>query len=169
VASIELTVPYTDLYVKGRNAFAHAGSVHILRCTSRAFSGETALASHYGIERVSKNLSVAEKAKKPCGKTPKLFLEILAGSKEQLRRSPPKRKNCSTALRPLQKIGPVLHHLGAWLQVKGMIIGRAYCVARSMGKLQFNVFMPMALFVQDGGRQPAKAENRSGLESAVPC
>ena len=133
MASYELTVPYTDLYVKGRNAFTHAGSVHIPRCTSRAFSGETALASHYGIERVSKNLSVAEKAKKPCGKTPKLFLEILAGSKEQLRRRPPKRKNCSTALCTFQVICQGLHHLGAGFQVKGMVIGRAHCVARSMG------------------------------------
>jgi hypothetical protein len=40
-----------------------------------------------------------------------------------------------------------------------MVISRAHGIARRACKLQFDVFMPIALFVQDGGRQPAKAEN----------
>src|ERR1017187_9474584 len=47
----------------------------------------------------------------------------------------------------LQKICPILHHFGARLQVEGMVIGRAHGVAWGVGKLQFDVLMPIALFV----------------------
>jgi hypothetical protein len=70
-----------------------------------------------------------------------------------------KRNQLSAAQSLLQKIRPILHHFGAPLKIQGMVISRAHGIARRACKLQFDVFMPIALFVQDGGRQPAKAEN----------
>src|SRR6185437_448449 len=56
----------------------------------------------------------------------------------------------------LQKICPILHHLGAGLQVQRVVIGSTHCVTWSMGQLQFDVRVIVALFVEDGGSDAPK-------------
>ena len=70
-----------------------------------------------------------------------------------LRRSSTEGQYLAAALGPFQKIRPVLHHPGPWLQVQGMVVRRAHCIPGSMSKLQFDMVMRVALLVQDGGRQ----------------
>ena len=74
-----------------------------------------------------------------------------------LRRSSTEGQNLAAALGPFQKVRPVLHHPGAWLQVEGVIVGGADCVAWSVGKLQLDMVMAVPLLVQDGGGQTTEA------------
>ena len=55
----------------------------------------------------------------------------------------PHRNQLAAALGDLQEVRPVLHHLGAWLQVESMVISGAHSIARSVGKLQFDVLVRM--------------------------
>lgn len=66
-------------------------------------------------------------------------------------------QNFAAALRVLQKISPVLHHLRARFQVKRMVVCSTNGVARGVRKLQLDVFMVVVLLVQDcrGQRTPA--------------
>jgi hypothetical protein len=41
----------------------------------------------------------------------------------------------------LYEIRPLLHHSGARFQVQSMIVGRAHCVTRRVGKLEFHVIV----------------------------
>jgi len=59
-------------------------------------------------------------------------------------------QHLTSALRPLQKVGPVLHHLGAGLQVEGVIVGGAHGVAWRVGELQLNMLVVVSLLVKDG-------------------
>ncbi len=76
---------------------------------------------------------------------------------EWLCRSSTEGQHLAPALGALQKVRPVLHHPGAWLQIEGVVVSRAHCIPGSMGKLQLDMVMRVTLLVQDGGRQPAKA------------
>ena len=67
-----------------------------------------------------------------------------------------KGQDLASALRALQEVGPILHHLGAWLQIEGVIIGGAHGVTWRVGKLQFDVVMVIALLVQDVDAKPRK-------------
>lgn len=55
-----------------------------------------------------------------------------------------KREQLSAAQRLLQIVRPILHHFGTRLQIEGMIVGRTHGIARRVGELQFDVFMPIA-------------------------
>jgi len=72
-------------------------------------------------------------------------------------RSSTEGQHLATSLCALQKIRPVLHHLGAWLQIESMVVRRAYRISGSVSKLQFDMLMRVALLVQDGGRQTTEA------------
>jgi len=60
-------------------------------------------------------------------------------------------RNGST-LMPLslfQIVGPVSHHLGARLQIEGMVVSGADGIAGSVRKLQLDVIVVLSLFMQD--------------------
>ena len=44
-------------------------------------------------------------------------------------------QNIAAALSPFKEVCPVLHHLGAWPQVKRMVVSRAHRVAWRVGEL----------------------------------
>ena len=67
-----------------------------------------------------------------------------------------KRQHLAAALGLLQKVGPVLHHLGARLQVERVVVGCADGVARRVGKLQFDVLMRVTLLMQEVEATPRK-------------
>ena len=74
-----------------------------------------------------------------------------------LRRSSMEGQYLAAALGPFQKIRPVLHHLGAWLQIEGVVVCSAHRIPGSVSKLQFDMVMRIALLVQDGRRQTTEA------------
>jgi hypothetical protein len=66
-------------------------------------------------------------------------------------------QHLAAALRLLQEVGPILHHLGAWLQIERMVVGGADGVARRVGKLQLDVVVVVALFMQNRGCKSTEA------------
>jgi len=71
-----------------------------------------------------------------------------------------------SALGALQEVRPVLHHPGAGLQVEGVIVGSEDGISLSVGKLQFNVLMRIALLMQNGGgKSPEAVAGHPALES----
>ena len=54
---------------------------------------------------------------------------------ECLCRSSTEGQHLAAALRLFKKVCPVLHHLGAGLQVEGVIVGGTHGITRGMGKL----------------------------------
>lgn len=76
-----------------------------------------------------------------------------------------KRQNFAAAPRLLQKIRPVLHHPRARLRIECMVVGGTDLIAWSMGQLNLNVVVVIALLVQDGGRQAT--ETMSGHTTFV--
>src|SRR5665213_4628725 len=69
-------------------------------------------------------------------------------------------KHLAATLGLLQIIGPVLHHLGARLQVQRMVVGRADSIARRVGKLQLDMLMRVPLLMQNGRCQDSEAMAR---------
>jgi len=51
--------------------------------------------------------------------------------------------------RVLKEVRPILHHFGSGLQIESVIVGCANLVARHVGKLQFDVLVVVALFMED--------------------
>ena len=87
---------------------------------------------------------------------------------EWLCRSSAKRQHLAASLGALQKICPVLHHLGPWLQIEGVVVGGADGIPGSVSKLQLDMVMAVSLLVKDSGRQPTESVARSsGL--CNPC
>ena len=70
-----------------------------------------------------------------------------------LRRSSTEGQYLTAALGSFQKVRPILHHPGTWLQVQGMVVRRAHRIPGSVSKLQLDMVVSVALLVQDGGRQ----------------
>ena len=60
------------------------------------------------------------------------------------------RQHLSPTLRVLQEVGPILHHLCASFQMKGVVVGGAYGIPRGMGKLQLNMLVRVLFLVQNG-------------------
>ena len=90
------------------------------------------------------------------------------------------RQYLCSALSPLQKVCPMLHHLRAWFQVECMVIGGTDSVARRVGEMQLDVVMVVALLVEDplshfqtinggegGIRTPDSLATMSDFESAL--
>ena len=55
-------------------------------------------------------------------------------------------QNLGSALRVFEEVSPLLHHLGASLQVKRMVIGGAHGVPVTMCQLQFDVLVGILQF-----------------------
>src|ERR1035438_7400982 len=89
-----------------------------------------------------------------CRACPDSLLAELTG---YLCRSSTERQHLAAALCPFQKVCPFLHHPGAWLQIKGVIVGSADCITWSVGKLQLDIVVAVPLLVQDGGSQTTEA------------
>jgi hypothetical protein len=74
-----------------------------------------------------------------------------------VRSSSTEMQHLASALGALQKVRPVLHHPGAWLQIECVIVGRTHLVAGRVGKLQLDVFMIVTLLVKNGRSKAAES------------
>ncbi len=61
-----------------------------------------------------------------------------------------------TALYLLQEVRPLLHHLRARFQVKGVIIGSTHRISWSVRELQLDVFVHVTLVMEQRGASPRK-------------
>ena len=76
-------------------------------------------------------------------------------------------QHLAAALCPLQKVGPVLHHLGAWLQVESVVVGGAHGVAWAWASC--NSICSCAYPAHAGWWKPAPGSRGRSCGLCSPC